>query len=476
MQVTSGTFILLVAFSLAVYYRLPRRQQNIWLLLVSYAFCITWDWQFAGVMLFVTTVNYFAAKGLHSAHQNQKAVMWLAVGFNIFTLVIFRLGNFFVPGFMTLLNGLGINTELGIIQILLPVGLSFYIVENISYQVDVYRRKIKPSHHFVDYALYQAYFPKLLAGPIERAGSFLPKLAQPRLVDNEVLARSIALIASGAFRKLLIADTLTAMIPWEVFGAPANLGGLELWGWLLVYGFALYSDFAGYTSIVRGVSGLFGIELSLNFQAPYFARSFGEFWNRWHMTLSHWLRDYIYFPILRARLKRNRSRTYPLNVILPPLTTMLVSGLWHGFSLHMLVWGALHGIYQVGEYALSLRGPVVPPDQRPRWRQVLSMAVVFLLVMWAWVPFRLEMPVAVQFWGQLLNLGEFTLTYRRLVVAFVYVLAAVLLDVIQHHYRDEVFVLRWPRVAQSFLLATVIFLIIITTVGTATPPFVYQGF
>jgi alginate O-acetyltransferase complex protein AlgI len=338
MQVTSGTFILLVVIALAVYYRLPRRQQNIWLLLVSYAFCITWDWQFAAVMLVVTTVNYFAAKRLHSIHKNQKAVMWLVVGFNILTLAIFRLGNFFVPGFVTLLNGLGINTELGIIQILLPVGLSFYIVENISYQVDVYRRQTKPSDHFIDYALYQAYFPKLLAGPIERAGSFLPKLAQPRLVDNEVLARSITLVATGALRKLLIADTLTAMIPWDVFEAPANLGGLELWGWLLVYGFALYNDFAGYTSIVRGVSGLFGIELSLNFQTPYFARSFGEFWNSWHMTLSHWLRDYIYFPVLRARLKRNRSRTYPLNVVLPPLTTLLCWSADCGMASACICW------------------------------------------------------------------------------------------------------------------------------------------
>lgn len=476
MQVTSGSFVAFVAFALIVYYLLPRRPQNYWLLLVSYAFCITWAWHFAVVLFVVTIVNYFIARRLHSDGQGRKALLWVAIAFNILTLVVFRAGNFFVPNLQQLLSSLGVVTELGVLQILLPLGLSFYIVQNISYQVDVFRGQTKPSGDFVDFALYQAYFPKFLAGPIERADSFLPKLAQQRVVDNEVLARSITLLAVGAFRKIFIADTLTAMIPWDVFQAPANFGAFELWGWLFVYGFALYNDFAGYTSIVRGVSGFFGIELSQNFLQPYFSRNFSEFWNSWHMTLSFWLRDYVYFPTLRSLLRRNRSRTSLLNIVVPPLTTMLVSGLWHGFSLNMLAWGGLHGVYQIGERALSLRGPVVPPDQRPLWRQMLAMGVVFMLVMWAWVPFRLEMPLALQFWQQLLTFGDFGLRYRRLVFAAAYVLIAVTLDVLQRHYRDEVVFLRWPRPVQGFLLATVIFLVVLLSAGTVTTPFVYQGF
>lgn len=475
-QVTSGQFAIFVIFSLLVYYKLPRRPQNYWLLLVSYAFCVTWAWHFAVILFAVTVVNYLIAKRVHKQGQGRKGFLWTAVGVNILTLAFFRLSSFFVPDLLELLNGFGIVSELGVLQILLPVGLSFYIVENISYQIDVYRGQMAPTDNFVDYALYQAYFPKLLAGPIERAGHFLPKLAQPRVVDNAQLARSFALVAVGIFRKLIIADTLTHIMPREVFETPANFGALELWGWLFVFGFALYNDFAGYTSLVRGVSGFFGIELSPNFRQPYFARNFGEFWNSWHMTLSHWLRDYIYFPTLRSLLRRNRRRTHALNVIAPPLVTMLLSGLWHGFSLHMLVWGGLHGVYQIGERILSLRGPVIAPDQRPRWRQLVAMGIVFLLVMWAWVPFRMEMSVALEFWKQLLNFAEPGLHYRRLAVAAGYVLVSVGIDFVQHRYRDEVIFLRWPRPAQAFLLATVVFLVIIVSVGTVTKPFVYQGF
>jgi alginate O-acetyltransferase complex protein AlgI len=304
----------------------------------------------------------------------------------------------------------------------------------------------------------------------------LPKLAQPRYVDNDLLARSFTLIVVGALRKMLIADALTASIPPEVFEAPRFFSAPELWGWLIVYGFALYNDFAGYTSIVRGISGLFGIEPSLNFWQPYFSRNFTEFWNSWHITLSHWLRDYVYFPSARALLRRSRGRVTAASVVVPPLVTMLVSGLWHGFNLHMLVWGGLHGLYLVGERLLALRGKSGPAGRRPRWQQAGSMAVVFVLVMWAWVPFRLEMPEALAYWRQLLVFGDFSLQHRRLALAAGYVAASLVIDVVQRWFQDEVVFLRWPRPAQAFLLAAALFLLIIISAGQTTEVFVYQGF
>lgn len=476
MEITSWQFLLFLFLTLVIYYLLPRRLQNYWLLVVSYVFCITWSWEVAAVLLFVTAINFLLARRLRVNDTGRRGLLWLGISLNVLVLIFFRTADFFVPEMSDLLGQLGIETKLGTLRILLPVGLSFYIVENIAYLADAYRGQLEATSDPVDFALYLAYFPKLLAGPVERANTFLPKLKQQRLVDNDVLARSFTLIVVGAFRKLLIADSLTAAIPWDVFESPSSFGALELWAWLFVYGFALYNDFAGYTSIVRGVSGLFGIELSLNFRQPYFSRNFGEFWNSWHITLSHWLRDYIYFPQLRALLRRNPSRRRWSNVIFPPMTTMLVSALWHGFSLHMLVWGGLHGVYQIGERALSLSGPVVPPDRRPKWRQILAMGIVFLLVMWAWVPFRVEMPVAIEFWQQLLSFGEFSLRYRRLVLVAGYVLISVLLDVVQRYSRDEVVFLRWPRLAQAALLAVVVFLVLIVSQGDQAEPFVYQGF
>ncbi len=476
MEITSGHFLLFLFATLVIYYLLPRRPQNYWLLIVSYIFCITWSWEVAAVLLFVTAINFLLGHRLRVNDEGRRGLLWLGLGLNVLVLVFFRTADFFVPEMSNLLGQLGVENKLGTLQILLPVGLSFYIVENIAYLVDVYRGQFESTDDPVDFALYLAYFPKLLAGPIERANTFLPKLSQQRLVDNDVLARSFTLIVVGAFRKLLIADTLTAAIPWDVFEAPGNFGAVELWGWLIVYGFALYNDFAGYTSIVRGISWLFGIELSPNFHQPYFSRNFGEFWNNWHITLSHWLRDYIYFPQLRALLRKNPNRRRWSNVIFPPLTTMLVSALWHGFSVHMLVWGGLHGVYQIGERVLSLSGPVVPPDRRPKWRQGLSMGVVFILVIWAWVPFRVEMPVAIEFWQQLLSFGEFSLRYRRLVLVAGYVLVSVLLDIVQRRSQDEVVFLRWPRPVQAALLAVVVFFVLIIAQGDQAEPFVYQGF
>jgi D-alanyl-lipoteichoic acid acyltransferase DltB (MBOAT superfamily) len=328
----------------------------------------------------------------------------------------------------------------------------------------------------VDFALYLAYFPKLVAGPIERANSFLPKLAAQRFVDNEVLARSFTLIIVGIVRKLLIADILAAAILSDVYEVPARYTPPELLGWLLLYAFSLYNDFAGYTSIVRGVSGLFGIELSPNFQQPYFARSFTEFWNRWHMTLSYWLRDYVYFPLSRMLLRRNLSRRNLPNLIVPPLVTMLASGLWHGFSMHMLLWGGLHGLYQIVERLPSLWRPAVPPQKRPRWRQVTAALIIFTFVILAWVPFRWELPATFEFWRGLLNWSSLAINYRRLFLVAPIVAGAIGLDWLQYHYQDEVIFLRWPRLAQAFCLATVLLFIFISSGGDVGEPFVYQGF
>ena len=478
MNITSLNFIYFVLGSLAIYYCLPHRAQNYWLLFVSYAFYVTWAWQFALILALLTAANFVLARRLRVERQGRPGLLGLGLGLNVAALIFFRTADFFLPETLALLTGLGVSTEAGGLQILIPLGLSYYVLENISYLVDVYRGQVKAETDPVDFALYLAYFPKLVAGPIERARSFLPKLAQPRRVDNEVLARSFMLIVVGLVRKLLIADLLAAAILPDVYQVPGKYTPPELLGWLLLYAFALYNDFAGYTSIARGVSGLFGIELSSNFQTPYFARSFTEFWNRWHITLSHWLRDYIYFPLSRALLRRNamRSRRNIPNLIIPPLTTMLVSGLWHGFSGQMVVWGGLHGVYQVIERIPSLWRPIIPPQQQPLWRQALSMVIIFGLVLLAWVPFGWGLPQALEFWAALLNWSSFAIRYRRLFLVAPLLGLVVALDWVQYRSQDEFIFLRWPRLAQATCLATTILLLIIVTESGSGEPFVYQGF
>ncbi|MCL4871408.1 MAG: hypothetical protein KJ063_20810 [Anaerolineae bacterium] len=477
MDLTSFSFVLFFLVTLAVYYRLPRRGQNIWLLLVSLVYCATWAWQFALILLLVAGVNFFLAPRLRANGVPHRGWLWVGILFNLGVLLLFRLARFFIPQLLERLADLGWTSEPGALLLLVPIGLSYYVLENIAYLLEVYRGQTEAAADGVDFFLYLAYFPRLVAGPIERASTFLPQLARPRTVDNEMMARGLGLILLGASRKIIVANTLIQAIPWDLFESPTNFNAPELWGWLIVYAFYLYNDFAGYTNLVCGLSCLFGIEISPNFQQPYFARNFAEFWNRWHITLSHWLRDTIYLPLSRALLRRNFNRTHPLSLVLPPLVTMLVSGLWHGLSSNMVVWGLLHGMYQVGERLPSRWGPVVPPQKRPVWRQVAAACTVFILVIIAWVPFRLELPEALTFWRQLfLAWGDFGLRYRRILFLLPYLLIVVVLDWLQYRAQDDLVFRRWPRPVQAVLLAVVLFLLLVMSQGDSGEPFVYQGF
>jgi alginate O-acetyltransferase complex protein AlgI len=475
-SILSWSLALSVAAILAVYYLLPHRWQNAWLLIVSYLCCLAWAWQAAALLFALTATNFTLALQLGPAARGRGGWLAAGVGLNILALAAFRITDFFVLKAVGLMSQLGIPTGAGALQIFIPIGLAFYSLQGIAYLAEVYRGQMPATHRFTDFALYLAYFPKLVAGPLERPQPFMERLARPRVVDNAGLARSLALIAVGAGRKLLIADTLAAAIPAHVWVVPSAFSGPELLAWLVIFAFSLYSDFAGYTSLARGVSGLFGIELAANFNAPFLARSFSEFWNRWHISLSHWLRDYIYFPLSRMLLRRNTDRQYWVNIFIPPMTTMVVSGLWHGLSWHMLVWGGLHGLYQVVERLMLKPRFAGSPAEWPKWRQAAGMLGVFLPVTLAWVPFKLELPAALAFWHALLNWTGFDIQHRRLLVALAILVPAVAFDWMQQLHQDDAAVRQWPRLAQATLLAVTVLLLWIVTAGDPPLPFIYQGF
>ncbi len=478
MSITSLTFFHYLLAVLAVYYALPRRAQNVWLLLVSYAFYATWAWQFALILLGLTAVNYLIAPRLKQERQKYPYLLWLGIALNVVTLLLFRTADFYLPNLLTQLSTLGIQLSEHSFKLFLPIGIAYYTLQNISYLVDVYRRQTAVPDNFIDFALYLAYFPKILSGPIERARTFLPLLAQPRRVDNTALAQSLSLIVLGLLRKLFIANILANIIFWDAFETPSRYTGPELIAWILIYGLFLYNDFAGYTEIVRGISGLFGIPLSPNFQQPYFARNLTEFWNSWHITLSHWLRDYIFFPLSRALLRRNPSRRNPLNLILPPLVTMLISGLWHGLSWNMVLWGGLHGLYQVVERVPTLWRAITPPQKRPFWWQIMAMGLVFSLVSLAWVPFVMDLSTALAYWRGMADWTYPIIRFRRILLAIPLLSLVLLLDWLQrrHQNQDELFFLRWSRPLQASALAISLFLILLLMQTDREEPFVYQGF
>ena len=309
-----------------------------------------------------------------------------------------------------------------------------------------------------------------------------------------MLERSAALILTGLFRKLALANPLFNLIPEQAFVTPLAYSGQNLVFWLLAYAFALYNDFAGYTAIVRGVSLWFGIELSPNFNLPYTARNFSEFWNRWHITLSNWLRDYVFFPLAWSLRRGVPQQDHFVNVVIPPMLTMLVSGMWHGLSWNLLVWGTLHGLFLVFERLPSLNKPVVAMNKRPRWRQRLGSVVTFVLVVLAWVPFRMLLPVAAQYWKGLAHwtMPDFLGLARAFVgwspfsgwsqfdlpnpILLLVLLAAILIDRLQQRAGNEEFLLTRPRWLQVLLVMLLLLVSLLAAFSDSTAPFVYQGF
>ena len=464
MAIISLKFALFVLVSALIFYLLPGKLQNPFLLAASYYFYITWDWQYALVLLALTLFNFFYAQLLFRSQARRKLALWGGVGLNL-GIFLFYLFADLIPKFSARL-GLG-SFELAV---LMPVGFSYYILQCISYLLDINLKVAKPSQNFIDFALYLAYFPKLISGPIERARKFLPMLSEKRVVDNQVFARSLLLIVLGLVRAVILGGLLSFLAP-NVLSDPEKYSRTELLTGMLVFAFYLYNQFAGYTDIVRGVSGFFGVELSRNFAYPFFSKDFSDFWKRWHISLSSWLRDYIYLPSSRALLRKNPTRNNKPNLILPPLLTMLASGLWHGASLSLLLWGLLNGLFIVAENFLNLNRPSVPSAKRPWHRQLLASIVLISLALFAAVPFALNYLDAGEFYRQLFLAGKWTLPNLQPLPVFG---LSLLLDWYQSSRKDEFAFLKWRRPAQALAAALVLLIVIIVyNLQNAPTTFIY---
>ena len=496
MSVTSLIFGLFCLCAILVYRLAPVRFRNPWLLIVSLIFVITWSWQLAAILLGVAGVNYFLGGWLGQADKRRRYLLWIGIIFNILVLIVMKYEYFYLPELTRWLEQMGIGLGPGALQVIVSVGLSFIALQMISYLVDVSRGQLVPERRWLEFNLYVFYFPKFLSGPIERLKSFIPRLDEPRRLDRDRLIQALGLIFIGLIRKRLFADMLNAMIPADAFTHPLNYTATILLSWLLAYAFALYNDFAGYSSIVRGLSSLFGIELSNNFNLPYMARSFSEFWNRWHISLSNWLRDYIFFPLSRLIQRKKPLHVEALNLVIPPLVTMMVSGLWHGLSWSLLVWGGLHGTYLVLERLSKLRGPNIPVDELPKYRQVIGNVIVFLGVVLAWLPFRMDLVTAKGYLAGLILPARWAAPdwlFMRVVLSghqklgdvyawnipdpriILVLIAAILLDIAQMK-KGEAMLLRWPRWAQVTLFVVAALGFFLLAFSDTHAPFVYQGF
>ena len=367
----------------AVYRLLPHRGQN-WLLLVaSYYFYAAWDWRFLGLLAASTIVDYSTARMLDGATspRNRKRLLIVSLCFNLLLLGFFKYFNFFADSLQVLAASVGWHLDYVTLRVLLPVGISFYTFVTMSYVIDVYRREIPATRNFVDFAVFVAYFPHLVAGPILRASRLLPQIAQPRRITREHVRDGLWLTAWGFFQKIFIADNL-APLANRIFAPGADEAGVNVL--LGVYAFALqiYGDFAGYSNIARGTSKLMGIELLENFRFPYLVRTPQDFWRHWHISLSTWLRDYLYIPLGGNRGGSLQTRR---NLMI----TMVLGGLWHGAAWTFVLWGFYQGIllvaYRAGERVRSFRAWAFGPSLVAR---LTSWMVMFHLICYGWLIFR----------------------------------------------------------------------------------------
>jgi alginate O-acetyltransferase complex protein AlgI len=388
MSFASVTFFLFCILVFALYHGWARRGwQNAVTVTASYVFYAWWDWRFCGLMLVSSLVDYWAGGALERTANplRRRLVLGLSLGVNLGMLGFFKYFNFFVENLAGLVARLGLPLETGTLQIILPVGISFYTFQTLSYTIDIYRRQFRPVRDFGAYMAFVSFFPQLVAGPIERASHLLPQFLSARRFSPERAWLGLRLILWGLFKKMVIADNLAAVVD-GIYAAPGGHSGPVLLLATVAFAFQIYGDFSAYSDIASGTAHLFGIDLMRNFAFPYFSQSVAEFWRRWHISLSTWFRDYVYIPLGGSRGGPGRTR---LNV----LATFALSGLWHGASWNFVVWGVLNGLgmLAVRPGGGGKAGPAQVPGGPGAWPGVASlvrMLGTFAFLGLTWVFFR----------------------------------------------------------------------------------------
>ncbi|HHO48561.1 MAG TPA: MBOAT family protein [Desulfobacteraceae bacterium] len=385
MLFNSLIFLLFLAIVLALHHLpLPWKAKKLNLCLASYVFYAAWNPPFVILLWISTLIDWLAGKRIAAARTPgaRKGFLALSLTVNLALLGFFKYGGFLLDNFTALLELAGIHFRPAAPGIVLPVGISFYTFQSMSYSLDIYRGKLKPWPSFLDFALFVTFFPQLVAGPIVRAAEFLPQCVRERRATAEQLGWGLTMITLGLFGKVILADTLAAPVADAVFAAPASTGFVDAWIGTLAFSAQIFFDFAGYSTCAIGTALSLGFILPENFRFPYAALGFSEFWRRWHISLSSFLRDYLYFGM-------GGSRKGALRTTVNAAVTMLLGGLWHGAAWHFVIWGGIHGVLLAVERAVksffSTRIDVSGPGVRPA-----LMLLTYFFICLTWVFFRAE--------------------------------------------------------------------------------------
>ena len=446
--------------------------QNAFVVVASYVFYGWWDWRFLTLIIFTSFCSWGSGLLIAKAatRQRAKALMWTNIAINLLILGVFKYYDFFVSEFARLFH---FSTNGLLLKVILPVGISFYTFQALSYSIDVYRGRGKPTKDMVAFFAYIAFFPQLVAGPIERATHLLPQFLKKREFNYDTAVDGTRQILWGLFKKVAVADNCALFVNW-VFSTYMDRGGSMLMLGAILFAFQIYGDFSGYSDIAIGTSKLFGIKLMRNFNVPYFSRDIAEFWRRWHISLTTWFRDYVYIPM-------GGSRVGPWRVVLNTLVIFLLSGFWHGANWTFLAWGLFHALLFLPLILLHrnrrYRNTVAESRRLPNLREVGQMLLTFLLATVGWVIFRSpSIGFAFSYLGGVFHQGEH---FSLLTNDFFFLPAALLLMLVvewvnrggEHEFARQPRnrVLRW--VGYMLLIA-----IIVCYMQTSEMPFIYFQF
>jgi len=388
MLFNSIEFLLLLSTVFILYwYFLEKsyRSQNILILISSYIFYGWWDWRFLSLIFFSSTADYILGGFLNKGKLDRKLILICSIVINISLLFVFKYYNFFIESFTILSEKLNFTVNDYSISIILPVGISFYTFQTLSYTIDIFNRKIKPTDDYISFLAYVSFFPQLVAGPIERASNLLPQFQQQRKFSTENIKLGVKQIIWGFFKKIVIADNC-AIIVNSVYQNPEFYGYQSLILASVLFAIQIYCDFSGYSDIAIGTAKLFGFKLMQNFNYPYFSRDIAEFWRRWHISLSTWFRDYIYIPLGGSRVNKYISLR---NIFI----IFLVSGFWHGANWTFIIWGLLHALLFVPSFIMKNNRKNMDTISLKNLSDIsvlFNVLKTFIFVTFLWIIFRAE--------------------------------------------------------------------------------------
>ena len=389
MVFNSISFAIFLPIVFLLYWFVSNKNRKIQILLLltsSYFFYACWDWRFLFLLIFSTALDFFTGSKMETAKTvaSKKFWFWLSISINISFLGVFKYYNFFAESFADIMGNFGLQVNPFTLKVILPVGISFYTFHGLSYVIDIFKNRIKAEHDFIDYAVFVSFFPLLVAGPIERATHLLPQIKKERNFDYQKAVNGLKQILWGLFKKIVIADQC-AQYTNTIFDDYSNHSGSTLLLGAIFFSFQIYGDFSGYSDIALGTARLFGIELLRNFAFPYFSRDIAEFWRRWHISLSSWFRDYLYFPL-------GGSRGGTWMKIRNTFLIFLVSGFWHGANWTYIVWRILNAIYIMPSIIFNTNRNhidiVAKGNYLPSIREFFMMLSTFFLTVFAWIFFR----------------------------------------------------------------------------------------